>query len=98
MYLREIAVVTTGSTVMGSYEASGVTGNQGRIENSSSGLDDRFMGEVVHAAAGMKREDANQLVKDILPKLKKAGAQGIVEYCIHIDPALLGQARYRGLL
>jgi methylamine--corrinoid protein Co-methyltransferase len=39
----------------------------GRIARHASGLDAKICGEVVHAVAGMGREQANELVKQLIP-------------------------------
>jgi len=57
-----IAMTASGQSVMeASHSAAG-----GRIARHASGLDAKICGEVVHAAAGMSREQANELVKQLI--------------------------------
>jgi methylamine--corrinoid protein Co-methyltransferase len=57
-----IAMTVSGQSVMeASHSAAG-----GRISRHASGLDAKICGEVVHAVAGMSREQANELVKRLI--------------------------------
>jgi hypothetical protein len=47
-------------------ETGGIAG--GKREDYLTPVEPRFTAEVAHAAAGLKREDANELVKKLLPK------------------------------
>ncbi len=58
-----LTATTSGATrIMGPRSAAGV------IPGFCSGLESRFYGEVAHAAAGMSRSDANEIVKQLVPK------------------------------
>lgn len=58
-----IATTVSGQSVMeASHSAAG-----GRIPRHASGLDAKICGEVAHAVRGMSREQANDLVKQLLP-------------------------------
>jgi methylamine--corrinoid protein Co-methyltransferase len=67
MALYEIATSTIGAVVVGSNPLHG-GGRAGAYTDYCAGLDSRFMGEVAHAATGMKRETANEMIIKILPK------------------------------
>jgi methylamine--corrinoid protein Co-methyltransferase len=57
-----IAMTVSGQSVMeASHSAAG-----GRIARHASGLDAKICGEVTHAAAGMSREQANEIVKRLI--------------------------------
>jgi methylamine--corrinoid protein Co-methyltransferase len=60
-----ITAAASGATrVMGPRSAGGV------IAGHCSGLEARFYGEVAHAAAGISRTDANEIVKQLVTKYK----------------------------
>jgi methylamine--corrinoid protein Co-methyltransferase len=67
MCFLEIASTTIGSVVVGSNPVHG-GGRAGAYTDYCAGLDSRFMGEVAHAATGMKRETANEMIKELLLK------------------------------
>ena len=67
MYLYEIAAATIGVTVVGSNPIHG-GGSGSTRPDYCTGLDSRYMGEVAYAAAGTKRENANEMVKELLAK------------------------------
>lgn len=59
-----IAMTVSGISVMeASHSAAG-----GRIARHTSGLDAKICAEVVHAVAGMSRENANELVKQLIAR------------------------------
>lgn len=64
MCLREIAAETIGGTAIGAH-AYGPGPNSGLILDHCTGMESRFRGEVARAAAGVKRENANEMVKEI---------------------------------
>jgi methylamine--corrinoid protein Co-methyltransferase len=67
MCLHEIAASVITSVVSGlSIEALGVTG--GRYEDNMTPVEPRFSAEVAHAAAGVGREDADSIVKQLVNK------------------------------
>lgn len=68
--LYESAAVATTATVSGVARLMGVRSTCGKFKGHSSGLEARFNGEVGHATAGMSRVQANELVKQIVPKYK----------------------------
>ena len=58
-----ISLVTSGrSRIWGLRSAGGIH------KNYSTGLESKFAAEILKASAGMKRTDANQLVKTLIPK------------------------------
>jgi methylamine--corrinoid protein Co-methyltransferase len=67
MCLRETAAVTIGGTSVGGH-AYLPAPNSGMVLDHCTGMESRFRGEVAHAAAGIKREDANEMVKVIETK------------------------------
>jgi len=67
MCLHEIAAQHISAITSGvSMETGGIAG--GKREDYLTPVEPRFTAEVAHAAAGLKREDANELVKKLLPK------------------------------
>jgi methylamine--corrinoid protein Co-methyltransferase len=62
------------ASVCGASRILGVRSAVGVVENHCSGLETRFNGEVAHAAAGMSRQQADQIVKlavtNYLPQLE----------------------------
>ena len=67
MCLYETTASVTAAVVSGqSIESLGVASN--REEDRTSPVEPRISAEVGHAVAGMKRSDANELVKKLLPK------------------------------
>ncbi len=49
-------------------QTEGVGATGGKHPDHNTGLEVRLLGEVAHATAGMKREDANDVLNTILPK------------------------------
>ncbi|MBN1266678.1 MAG: monomethylamine:corrinoid methyltransferase [Anaerolineales bacterium] len=68
--LYECAAVATTSTVSGAARLIGVRSAVGKISGHVSGLEARFNGEIGHAAAGMSREQANEIVKKAVASYK----------------------------
>jgi methylamine--corrinoid protein Co-methyltransferase len=68
--LYESAAVAATATVSGVARLMGVRSTVGKFKGHASGLEARFNGEVGHAVAGMSRERANEIVKQIVPKYK----------------------------
>ena len=67
MCLYETTASVTAAVVSGqSIESTGVASN--REEDRTTPVEPRISAEVGHAVAGMKRSDANDLVKKLLPK------------------------------
>ena len=70
MCLYEIAATTIGTTVTGCHPF-GVAPNQGTGKgflDHCTGMEARFMGEVAHAAVGIGRAEANDILKAILSR------------------------------
>jgi methylamine--corrinoid protein Co-methyltransferase len=63
--LWEIAAGTVASTVSGLHH-NGVGATGGSKEDHTSGLEHRFFAQVAHASIGLKRQDANELVLEII--------------------------------
>jgi methylamine--corrinoid protein Co-methyltransferase len=66
--LREIAVGNLMGTTSGSSMILGIRTAGGKFPNRTTGLESHFGAEVVKAAAGMTREEANEIAKRLLPK------------------------------
>lgn len=69
--LYEAAAIATTATVSGAARLMGVRSTCGKYPAHTTGLEARFNGEVGYAAAGMSREQANEIVKQIVPKYKE---------------------------
>lgn len=67
MSLFEIAASTIGVVKAGSHP-EGVGGLSANKTDYTTGMEARFMGEAAHAVSGINREDANEMVKTLLPK------------------------------
>jgi len=66
MCLHEIAAQYTSAITSGvSMETGGIAG--GKREDYLTPVEPKFTAEVAHAVAGLKREDANELVRKIVP-------------------------------
>jgi len=65
--LYEVACDGMVSSVAG-MQTEGVGSTGGKHPDHNTGLEVRLLGEVAHATAGMKREDANDVLNKILPK------------------------------
>lgn len=68
--LYEAAAMATTATVSGAARLMGVRSTCGKFRGHASGLEARFNGEVGYATAGMSRQKANEIVKQIVPKYK----------------------------
>ncbi len=68
MLLYEIADYAIMDAVSGSCAVWGTRPTGCKYPNYGSGLENKFCAEVGKAAAGMKRSDANEIVKKFLPK------------------------------
>lgn len=73
MILYEIGVNSINNAVDGNSWMIGIRSGGGRYPNNSTGLENKFAAEVVRAIShsGMKREDANEIVKKIIPKYEE---------------------------
>jgi methylamine--corrinoid protein Co-methyltransferase len=69
--LYEIAVPIIGYTVSGIEAVTGIRPAHGKYTNHVSGLEHKFGAEVANAAANLKRIDANEIVKKLLPKYEE---------------------------
>lgn len=70
MCLQEMAAEAIGGIAVGAHPY-GIAPNSGLITDHCSGMEIRFRGEVAHASLGMKRQDANEIVKKIASKYQK---------------------------
>lgn len=75
MLLYEIAIAAIKDAVNGDSSASGVRPNSGTLINHSTGLEGKFAAEVAKSATGMKREDANEIVKALLSRYEERLSQ-----------------------
>ena len=66
--LYELAVGAIEQTVSGCAANMGNRSAGGKHLNHTSPLEQKFGAEVVKACAGMKRSDANEIVKTLIPK------------------------------
>lgn len=66
--LYEVANASICNTVSGATTAQGVRTGNGRYKDCTSPIEGYLMGEVCVATTGMKRADANEIIKKILPK------------------------------
>lgn len=62
--LYECATMATTATVSGTARIDGVRSAVGVVVGHVSGLEARFNAEVAHAAAGISREQANEMIKE----------------------------------
>lgn len=69
--LYEMAVGSIDDAVSGCAWQSGNRSAGGRYLNHTSPLEQKFAAEILKASAGMKRTDANEIVKEIIPKYEK---------------------------
>jgi methylamine--corrinoid protein Co-methyltransferase len=79
MLLHECAAAALGGTVSGRAWLLGVRPRGGRLENYSTALENVFAAEIAKAAARLTRKDANEIVKELLPKYEnrlRAPAEG----------------------
>ena len=70
MCLYEIAVSTIGTTVMGN-NCFGVAVNQGVTPDYCTPMESQFMGEVAFAATRLNRSQADQVIKQLIPKYEE---------------------------
>ena len=61
--LYECVAMATAVSVSGAARVFGVRSAVGVVENHCTGLEARFNGEIAHAAAGMSRKEADEIVK-----------------------------------
>ncbi len=66
--LYECVAMATVASVCGADRVLGVRSAVGVVENHCTGLEARFNGEVAHAAAGLSREQAEQIVQQAVAK------------------------------
>jgi methylamine--corrinoid protein Co-methyltransferase len=66
--LYELAVPAIYYTASGAEAITGIRPSHGKYPNQASGLECKFASEVAKSSAGVKREDANEIVKRIIPK------------------------------
>lgn len=64
----EVAAITIAAVVSGVALAKGVQTATGRFASHCSGLEARFMAMVAHAAEGMRREEADPLVRRLVER------------------------------
>jgi methylamine--corrinoid protein Co-methyltransferase len=70
MVLQETTASVMAAVASGlSIEMGGTATN--KYEDRMTPVEPRISGEVAHAVAGMKRSDANEIVKKLLPKYEK---------------------------
>ena len=65
--LYEVACDAMVSSVVG-MQTEGVGATGGKVPDHNTGLEVRLLGEVAHATAGMKRENANEILQKLLPR------------------------------
>ena len=65
--LYEVACDSMVSSVVG-MQTEGVGATGGKVPDHNTGLEVRLLGEVAHATAGMKRENANEILQKLLPR------------------------------
>jgi methylamine---corrinoid protein Co-methyltransferase len=68
--LYETAAMVLAATSSGAARLMGPRSTAGKFCGHVTGLEGRFMGEVGHAAAGMSRLQANEIVKQLVPMYK----------------------------
>ena len=68
--LYEVACDSMVSSVAG-MQTEGVGATGGKVPDHNTGLEVRLLGEVAHATAGMKRENANEILQKLLPKFEE---------------------------
>jgi methylamine--corrinoid protein Co-methyltransferase len=71
MILHEVAANSINSAVDGSSWMIGIRSGGGKYTDFTTGLESKFAGEVCKAASGMKRNDANEIVKEIVSKYEE---------------------------
>jgi len=68
--LYECTAMATVISSCGGSRALGVRSGVGVVENHCTGLETRFNGQVAHAAAGLSREQADEIVQKAIAKYK----------------------------
>jgi methylamine--corrinoid protein Co-methyltransferase len=68
--LYECTAMATVISACGGSRALGVRSGVGVVENHCTGLETRFNGQVAHAAAGLSREQADEIVQKAIAKYK----------------------------
>jgi methylamine--corrinoid protein Co-methyltransferase len=71
MMLWEIAAVSMMNAVSGGHVMHGARKSKLTLPNQGSGLEPKFMGEVSHASASLKRNDVNELLKKVISKYEE---------------------------
>jgi len=71
MLLYETAAFAITDIVSGAAAGFGTRPTGCRYPNYGSGLENKFCAEVCKSAAGLKRSDANEIVKALLPKYEE---------------------------
>ena len=66
--LYECVAMATVASSCGASRVLGVRSAVGVVENHCTGLETRFNGEVAHAAAGLSRADADEIVQKAVAK------------------------------
>jgi methylamine--corrinoid protein Co-methyltransferase len=68
--LYECVAMATVVSACGASRALGVRSGVGVVENHCTGLETRFNGQVAHAAAGLPREQADEIVRKAIEKYR----------------------------
>jgi methylamine--corrinoid protein Co-methyltransferase len=68
--LFECVAMATVVSACGASRALGVRSGVGVVENHCTGLETRFNGEVAHAAAGLSRTQADEIVRQAIEQYK----------------------------
>jgi methylamine--corrinoid protein Co-methyltransferase len=68
MILYEVGVNSILNAVDGNAWMIGIRSGGGRFPDYTTGLESKFAAEVAKAASGMKRSDANEVIKKLIPK------------------------------
>jgi methylamine--corrinoid protein Co-methyltransferase len=71
MLLYECAVTTINDSVSGACASKGPRTIAGKYPNHITPLECKFCGEVIKACASMKRNDANEIIKELIPKYEE---------------------------
>jgi len=66
MLLQEVAVCTMKDTVNGNSISHGIRPRAGKYPNNATGLEMKFGAEVAKSAAGLKRQDVNEIVNALV--------------------------------
>jgi methylamine--corrinoid protein Co-methyltransferase len=89
--LYECAAMATVASACGAARVLGVRSAVGVAENHCTGLEARFNGEVAHAAAGIPREQADEIVRQAVAQYEPdlAGRPSGVSFAVAYDPVTL---------